>query len=57
MDMIAVDIGNAKVAIGDKAILWGDEKLRVETVAHHSGTIAYELLTGVSARVGFVSGK
>jgi alanine racemase len=50
-------IGNAKVAIGDKAILWGDEKLRVETVAHHSGTIAYELLTGVSARVGFVSGK
>jgi alanine racemase len=29
-----VDIGDAKVAIGDKAILWGDEKLRVETVAH-----------------------
>ncbi|CAC9585086.1 Alanine racemase (EC 5.1.1.1) [uncultured Gammaproteobacteria bacterium] len=57
MDMIAVDIGSAKVAIGDKAILWGDKKLRVETVAHHSGTIGYELLTGVSARVSFVSGK
>jgi alanine racemase len=42
MDMIAVDIGNAKVAIGDKAILWGDEKLRVETVAYHSGTIGLQ---------------
>jgi alanine racemase len=47
----------SKVAIGDKAILWGDKKLRVETVAHHSGAIGYELLTGVSARVSFVSGK
>ncbi len=54
MDMIAVDIGNTKVAIGDNAILWGDEKLRVETVAHHSDTISYELLTGISNRVKFV---
>lgn len=55
MDMIAVDVGNTKIAIGDRAILWGDKKLRVETVAHHSNTIGYELLTGVSSRVNFVS--
>lgn len=55
MDMITVDVGNTKVAVGDKAILWGDEKLRVETVAHHSNTISYELLTGVNSRVNFVS--
>ncbi len=55
MDLICVDIGNAQVSIGDNAILWGDKKLRVETVARHSNTISYELLTGVSKRVKFVS--
>ncbi|CAC9458538.1 Alanine racemase [Bathymodiolus heckerae thiotrophic gill symbiont] len=57
MDMIAVDIADTKVLIGDSAILWGDEKLRVETVAEYSNTISYELLTGVSSRVKFVHGK
>ena len=60
MDMISVnitDIGDAKVAIGDTAILWGNEKLRVETVAEYSDTISYELLTGISSRVSVISGK
>lgn len=57
MDMIVVDISDAKVMIGDTAILWGDKKLRVETVAEYSGTISYELLTAVSSRVKFVHGE
>ncbi|RUA05859.1 MAG: alanine racemase [Gammaproteobacteria bacterium] len=56
MDMIMINVNDVKVAIGDTAILWGDEKLRVETVATHSDTISYELLTGVSNRVAFVRG-
>lgn len=55
MDLICVDIGDAQVSVGDSAILWGDERLRVETVAKYSDTISYELLTGVSDRVKFVS--
>jgi alanine racemase len=51
MDMIAVDVtGVAKVATGNKAIIWG-EGLPVEEVAAHAGTIPYELLCGVSQRV------
>jgi len=51
MDMIAVDVtGAAKVATGNKAIIWG-EGLPVEEVAVHAGTIPYELLCGVSQRV------
>jgi len=51
MDMIAVDVtGTAKVATGNKAIIWG-EGLPVEEVAAHAGTIPYELLCGVSQRV------
>lgn len=57
MDMIAVDIGNKKVSIGDKAILWGDKRLRVETIAQYSNTISYELLSNVSARVSVISGQ
>jgi alanine racemase len=53
MDLICVEIGDLNLNIGDKAILWGDAQLRVETVAAYSDTISYELLTGVSARVKF----
>ncbi|MCH9743825.1 MAG: alanine racemase, partial [Gammaproteobacteria bacterium] len=35
---------------GDKVILWG-EGLPVERIAHAADTIAYELLTQVTARV------
>jgi alanine racemase len=51
MDMIAVDVtGGAKVATGNKAIVWGPG-LPVEEVAMHADTIPYELLCGVSQRV------
>ncbi|HEV8442388.1 MAG TPA: alanine racemase [Steroidobacteraceae bacterium] len=51
MDMIAVDVtGALKLAVGNKAIIWG-EGLAVEEVATHADTIPYELLCGVSQRV------
>jgi alanine racemase len=51
MDMIAVDVtGESRVAIGNKAVVWG-EGLPVEEVARHADTIPYELLCGVSQRV------
>ena len=56
MDLICVDIGDTSVKIGDRAILWGDAKLRVETIANYSDTISYELLTQVTQRVNFEIG-
>jgi alanine racemase len=51
MDMIALDVTDAgAVRMGDIATLWGPE-LPVEEIAAHAGTIAYELLCGVSQRV------
>ena len=51
MDMITVDLRtqpNAKV--GDPVLLWG-EGMPVETVAEHSDTKGYELLTRITQRV------
>lgn len=51
MDMITVDLGlNTADKVGDGVILWG-EGLPVEIVAKHIGTIAYELVTKLTARV------
>ena len=53
MDLLTVDISaNPNAKIGDVITLWGDD-LPVETIAQHSETIAYELLTGVNQRVKF----
>ena len=51
MDMITIDVTDIPdVAIGDQAELWGPN-VSVNAVAEAAGTIAYELLTGISARV------
>lgn len=51
MDMITVDLSYQPAArVGDPVILWG-EGLPVEEVAQQAGTIAYELLCGITARV------
>ena len=51
MDMLCVDLrGHPQASVGDAVILWG-EGLPVELVAERAGTISYELLCGVSARV------
>lgn len=51
MDMLTVDLrGHPGARIGDPVQLWGD-RVPVDDVARAAGTIAYELLCGVSARV------
>lgn len=55
MDLICVDMNSTQANIGDRAILWGAQQLRIETIAKHSDTIAYQLLTGVGPRVSFIS--
>lgn len=57
MDLICVNISHIKAKIGDIATLWGNEKLSAETIAKHSDTIAYELVTGVNQRVSFSKEK
>ncbi len=51
MDMLAVDLTELPGAhVGSPVTLWG-QGLPVERVAAAAGTIAYELLTGLAARV------
>ena len=51
MDMITVDVTDVpNVAIGDRVVLWGSD-LSVDEIAKHAGTIGYELLCRVTARV------
>jgi alanine racemase len=51
MDMITVDVTDLPaVSVGDPVVLWGDG-VPAEEIAQHAGTIAYELICGVSQRV------
>lgn len=51
MDMLAIDLrGHAAARTGDPVVLWGRD-LPVETIAARAGTIAYELLCGLTGRV------
>ena len=51
MDMTTIDVTDIEqVKLGDLVELWG-KNLPVEVVAKHMGSINYELLTRVSARV------
>jgi alanine racemase len=51
MDMITVDVTDLpRVAVGDRVVLWGSD-VPVEELATHAGTIAWDLLCGVSQRV------
>ncbi len=51
MDSISLDLRQAPgTQPGDEVILWG-RGLPVEEIAQHAGTINYELLCGLSARV------
>jgi alanine racemase len=51
MDMICIDLGEQPDArVGDDVVLWG-EGLPADEVAALAGTLSYELLCGVSARV------
>ncbi len=50
MDLTTVDLGEcASDRSGDRVILWGTD-LPVESIAEHAGTVAYQLVTGVTHR-------
>ena len=54
MDQCIVDVGDAPVAVGAEAVLIGEqggERITVEEWARHLGTIPYEVLCSISARV------
>jgi alanine racemase len=58
MDMLAIDLTPVPNAgFGAEATLWGraatGEVLPIDEVAHAAGTVGYELMCAVSARVGF----
>ena len=58
MDMLAVDLTPVPDAgIGTEVTLWGNAAngavLSIDEVAHAAGTVAYELMCAVSARVPF----
>jgi len=58
MDQLMVDCGDADVRVGDEAVLIGSQEgpeglatVRVEEWADRLGTIGYEIVCGISARV------
>lgn len=52
MDTICIDLQDCPSAVaGDEVVLWGNADLTVEWQANKAGTIAYELLTGLTSRV------
>ncbi len=50
MDVMAVDVTGADVAVGDRVELFGPNRL-LDDAATAAGTIAYELLTSITTRV------
>jgi alanine racemase len=53
MDMITIDVSDVKhVTVGDEVLLWG-HALPVEWVSPYAGTISYELINRLTARVKF----
>jgi len=55
MDMIIVDVtGLSKVSVGDDVVLLGsqgNETIGIEELAHHAGTISYEIFCRISKRI------
>jgi alanine racemase len=50
MDMVMVELGDLQIAPGEEAVLIGPEQ-SAETMAKDAGTISYEILTGLGARI------
>lgn len=54
MDQLLVDVGDADVKVGDRAVLWGDPATGAPSAddwARAADTIGYEIVTRVGARV------
>lgn len=55
MDQFVVDVGDERVNVGDEVVLLGeqgDQRIRAEDWADRLGTIGYEIVCGISARIG-----
>lgn len=54
MDQLMVDVGDAAVSLGDEVVLigsQGEHRIRAEDWATRLGTIGYEVVCGISARI------
>jgi alanine racemase len=54
MDQLMVDVGDSEVRPGDEAVLigaQGDDRIRVDEWASRLGTIGYEIVCGIGARI------
>ncbi len=54
MDQLMVDVGDASVEVGDEVVLLGaqgDERVTADQWADRLGTIGYEVVCGISARM------
>lgn len=54
MDQLVVDVGEARVSVGDEVVLIGEqagERIRAEDWAARLGTIGYEIVCGIGPRV------
>ena len=51
MDNFMVDVTGIDVNVGDEVAIWNNENITVEEIADLCGTINYEILCGISARV------
>jgi alanine racemase len=55
MDMLQVDLSELPQAdVGSRVVLWG-EGMPIEEVARAAGTIGYELMCALTARVRIVT--
>jgi len=50
MDVLAIDIADAELRVGDRVELFGANRM-LDDAARAAGTISYELLTSITARV------
>jgi alanine racemase len=50
MDMVMVELGDLQITPGEEAVLIGPEQ-SAGTMAKDAGTISYEILTGLGARI------
>jgi len=54
MDQVVIDVGEDEVAVGDRAVFWGDPEKghpSAQEWADAAGTISYEMVTRVGPRV------
>ena len=54
MDMVSIDCRDIDVAINDEVVLWG-KGLPIEVIARHANTSPYELLSGITGRVEYIT--